>query len=420
MEMKRILFVDDEINVLMALRRMMHAHRQEFQATFLDSAHRALDLLKKQKFEAVVSDMLMPEMNGVELLKKVKEQSPDIIRFVLSGQSEQEGVLHSMDYVHQFLPKPCSDEVLLNALRSALALKDQVEGTDVKRVVSSMSQLPSMPMIYQQLLRELENPNTAMKRIGEVISQDLGLTTKVLKLVNSAYFGMTKKIANPVQAVKLLGINTVKALTLSVEVFSQFSDFDVEQFSIDMLWRQSTLIGALSRRIAQLENAEESVVDHAMIGGLLHDVGILVLGSRLQPKFKEIIQEAVQGNRNLIDVEQEKLNTHHGEIGGYLMNLWSLPDGIVKSITYHHKPIVSGTPQFTALTAVHVALGLVTKLDSSLYPVLRTELDTDYLDKIGLTRRLPIWEKQVQEHLLVGQEETEGESDEKAAPQAQP
>jgi len=109
-EKKRILFVDDQPNILAGLRRMLHKMQDEWEMEFYESGKEALAAMEKQPFDLAVSDMMMPEMNGAKLLKKVRELYPGTVRFILSGHSDRELILQSVGYAHQYIAKPCDAE----------------------------------------------------------------------------------------------------------------------------------------------------------------------------------------------------------------------------------------------------------------------------------------------------------------------
>ncbi|WP_054650256.1 response regulator [Salidesulfovibrio brasiliensis] len=130
--MKRVLFVDDEKNVLNGLRRMLRSIRDEWEMDFAPGGAEALELVGKKEYDLVVSDMRMPGMDGAELLTKVQELSPETVRIVLSGHSEQNMVMKSVKPAHQFLSKPCSSEQLLQTLKEAYRLRRLLNNPRIK------------------------------------------------------------------------------------------------------------------------------------------------------------------------------------------------------------------------------------------------------------------------------------------------
>lgn len=386
---KKILFVDDELNVLDGLRRMLRSMRDEWVMGFAASGPEALEILERAPFDVVVSDMRMPGMDGAKLLSEVMRRYPEIIRIVLSGHSDEETILRSVGPAHQYLSKPCDAEVLKTTVGRACALRDLLNDDTLKRLVSRLDSLPSLPSLYVELMEELRSGKASMARIGEIISKDIGMTAKVLQLVNSAFFGLPRHVSSPTEAVVLLGIDTVKALVLSVHVFSQFEPAQLHTFSISELQRHSLATAARARSLTEVENLEPMLRDHAFMAGLLHDAGKLILAANLPDPYSEVIQRASAEKLPLHEAEHRVLGVSHAEVGASLLGIWGIPDPIVEAVAFHHQPVACPHRSFSPLTAVHVANALEHR-DSDRHEA-GSELDLDYLNNLGLSERLDSW-----------------------------
>src|SRR5579864_7000505 len=211
----RLLFVDDESLVLQGLRRTLHCMREEWDMTFVDSAEKALEVLAGKPYDAIITDMKMPRMDGAELLEEVKQRYPTIVRIVLSGQANQETVLRSVGPAHQYLSKPCDPQELKLRLAQAFVMRDLLRNESVRAVVSGLKSIPSLPGMYHEILAELRSEDASLERIARIISRDAGMTAKVLQLANSAFMGVRYEVSNPTQAVTLIGTEMVRALVLS-------------------------------------------------------------------------------------------------------------------------------------------------------------------------------------------------------------
>ena len=187
--MTKILFVDDEPNVLSGVRRQLRGYRNEWDMSFCESGAEAVELLQKEPHDVVVTDMRMPGMDGAELLQKVRELFPGTVRIVLSGHSDQELTLRAVGPAHQYLTKPCDPESLRCTIQRTIALQDQVANDKVRELVASVDALPTLPCIYQELVEEVTSPMACIEQAGKIIARDLGMSTKILQLVNSSFFG---------------------------------------------------------------------------------------------------------------------------------------------------------------------------------------------------------------------------------------
>ncbi|MEO7860553.1 MAG: response regulator [Nitrospirales bacterium] len=389
--MKQLLFVDDESKLLDGLKRSLRPMRHEWNMTFVTSGAAALKTLEQAPFDVIISDMRMPEMDGAQLLTEVQQRYPQIIRIVLSGQSDQEMIYQSIGATHRYLAKPCESEVLKTTVMRACALQDLLGNDSLRRLVTGMQQIPSQPTLYAEVRREAESKSASLKAIGALISKDLGMTAKILQLVNSAYFGFYGRVATAEQAVNLLGVDTVQALVLTVHAFSHFASTQGSQFNIGHLWEASTQTGAIARAIAKAEQATALMIDEAYTAGLLHDVGTLVLAANLPTRYDGILKTAHERGVHLWEAERQELEATHADVGAYLLGLWGLDDPIVEAVACHHHPSNCAGKIFSPLTAVHVANVLQQELSQQARGDVPSQIDVTYLDTLHMTDRLPRW-----------------------------
>ena len=176
----RVIFVDDEPRVLEGLKRMLRPKRNEWQMTFVGSAQAALEALRAEPCEVVVTDMRMPGMSGAELLEVVQREYPDTIRLILSGQAETESVMKALGVSHQFLSKPCDAEILQGTISRAFALRDLAGNSAVKTLVARIDKLPTLPAIYHGLVRSVAT------RPGREITQNARLFAAVTQAQDDA------------------------------------------------------------------------------------------------------------------------------------------------------------------------------------------------------------------------------------------
>jgi HD-like signal output (HDOD) protein len=400
---KRILFVDDEPMILQGMRRQLHRMSNEWDMDFAESGPAALALLEKSPYDIVVSDMRMPGMNGTELLNEVMKRYPQTVRLILSGYADQDLVMKCVGSTHQYLSKPCDPDALKAAVMRATTLDLSLQDRPIRQLVSRLDRLPSLPRLYVELVDALEDPDIPFEKVGSIIAEDIGMTAKILKLVNSAFFGLGRNIASPGEAVAYLGQETIKSLVLSMRVFSQFDAAKLRGFSMDALWQHSLGTAAAAKTIARVEHADPKLVDEAFVAGMLHDTGRLVLVSNLTDQYCRVVQLAREKQIELHEAEQQVFNTSHAEVGGYLLGLWGLPVPVVETITFHHCPSLSASKTFSPLTAVHVANALVQEQYVVCEGVLPPPLDLEYLHLLNLSERLNDWREAIHETVSQGE-----------------
>jgi HD-like signal output (HDOD) protein/ActR/RegA family two-component response regulator len=387
--MKRILFVDDEPMVLDGLRRMLRGMRKEWEMEFAESGPEALRILDNKQFNVIVTDMRMPGMDGYQLLNFVKDRHPQVVRIILSGHSDREMVLTSIGPIHQFLAKPCDAETLKATVTRVSSMRDLLEDEALIRVVSGIESLPSLPKLYCEVMDEVSSEEASLDKVGEIISRDAGMSTKILQLVNSAFFGLPRHITSPVRAVHLLGLETVKSLVLSVKIFSMFSLSDLAGYSIDELFRHSLAVGLSAKNIAILESWEQEKIDEAFMAGLLHDVGKLILAEKFPAQCRKVIERIDGANYRIHDAELDLFGTTHAQVGAYLLGIWGLSEPIIQTTACHHTPDKSPSGRPDTLTAVYVANIFESKSWGEWQSL--TEPDTEYLEKLGIADRFEIW-----------------------------
>jgi len=335
--MKRILFVDDEIMVLNGLKRLLRSYRKEWSLHFATSAKEALEVMESNSFDVVVSDMRMPEMDGATFLNIVKEKYPQVMRIVLSGQSQLESIYKVVGATHQYLSKPCDPKSLKNTINRASSLQEIFKDDELRKLVSRIESLPSLPQLYLEIMEEVKSPNMSMKKVGNIISQDIAMTAKILHLVNSAFFGLSNEITDPTVATNLLGLDIILSLVLVVKVFSKFDNQKIEHFSIESEWQHSIRVSELAKTVASSENLSKAEIDLSFLAAMLHDCGKLVLAENLPELYGQILSKSQEEDRPLHKIEIEYWGVDHGVIGAYLMNLWGLPQTIIETIAFHHR-----------------------------------------------------------------------------------
>lgn len=389
--MRKILFVDDETKILEGLQRMLRPMRHEWEMAFAESGEKALELLAQQSVDVVVSDMRMPGMSGAQLLAEVRNRHPHVVRIILSGYSDYDLIFKSVGPAHQYLSKPCEADTLKLTVNRACALRDVLSNESLQLLVSKMQSLPSLPSLYNELLNELQSPTVTIRKVGQIISRDLGMTAKILQMVNSAFFGLRRHISSSVEAVSLLGLETVMTLVMTIQIFSQFKRADLGGLSLEALYAHSLRVGMIAKQIAQAAGEDNLHANDAFTAGLLHDVGHLVLVANVPERYRQFLT-LVQTREQPFDVcERQLFGATHSEVGAYLLGLWGLPNSIVETVAFHHHPAQCLAQGFTALSAVHIANALEHEAHGSCGLCYSATLDEEYLTGLGVKERIAGW-----------------------------
>ena len=397
--MKRILFVDDEPQVLDGLRTVLRKQRKEWQMTFATSGDEALEELRKARYDVIVSDMRMPQMDGATLLRRVQRNHPHIVRIVLSGQTDQDACRRMVHVAHQFMSKPCEGQELQQTIERACDLQTLLAQPALREVVGQIGQLPIKPVLYDKLVQILEDPNSSMDQAVALVEKDIGTSSKILQVVNTAFFGLPQRLGDIKAAVGYLGLEMVKILALSVEMRQAHGELKpVPGFSLDAMQDH----GLLSARIAKRLFTDRARGQDAFSAAMLADAGVLVLVTQMPDVFAGVVASAAASKRPFWQCELEALGVTHAEIGAYLLGIWGLPYGIVEAVAHHHMPSRSGSTAMDTVTAVHVAAALAEEL-SPANPARHIgpgmTLDLQHLTKLGLIDQLPAWREMAKAQL---------------------
>jgi putative nucleotidyltransferase with HDIG domain len=376
----RILFVDDETNLLDAMRRSLHHMRGEWRMEFVASATTALESLAREPADVLVSDMRMPVMDGWQLLAEVKHLYPQMIRFILSGYADPTSTMRSIGTAHQYLAKPCDSATLKAAIAKALMLRSMLSSPHLALLAGNVEFLPSAPQAFQEMLTCLQQPNVTVSDAARIIGRDVAMTANILKLVNSAFFGARQTIARIDRAVAYLGLDTIGALVLGHSIFNQHEASRTRGAEISGLWQHSLATAAAASAIALCEQYSATVAEEAFLAGLLHDVGKLVFAMRsVNPLGDPVDTRAA-----------EQIELHHAELGAYLLGLWGFPNSIIEAVACHHFPSRSADPGFGLAGIVHVA-GQLSRASQVGDAPAAPAWEPGYLQDLGLLDRVPAW-----------------------------
>ncbi len=383
----RVLFVDDEPNVLSGLRRILRPLRHEWNMEFCTSGKEALQAMESDNCDVIVSDMKMPGMDGAQFLSAIKDRHPDSIRIALSGETDANMIYRCVQHAHQYLAKPCDMNVLTGTVQRALALRELVQDEELKKVISNMTTLPSLPEAYSAIMEELQSGDPSLDRIGRIIESDVAMSAKLLQIVNSAFFGLVRHVSSPAEAATYLGVDVIRSLVLTTGVFSQFDESKVSPAALTAIWNHGVRVGALAKEIMKRASGDKLGTDYALMGGLLSNVGKLVIAANFPDRFTEIQAQLRAGERSETDVEKQVMGHCHTEIGAYLLSVWGLPNPVIECVAYHHEPAACAETGFAPFSAVHIATAIT---DAAGRDDLKG-LDAGYVEALGVTENVPEW-----------------------------
>src|SRR5579885_1473745 len=217
LSMKKLLFVDDDPRVLEALQQGLRSQESQWEIAFAPGGEAALAFLEASPFDVIISDMRMPGMDGAELLKRVRDRHPDMLRIVCATPAELDATLRAVPFAHQFLVKPCELDALRVAIGRAGSLFEVLNHDLLARIVGPTQGLPSLPRVYSALQDAVADPNVSLDKVARIVEQDIAISAKTLQLVNSALFALRRNITSVPTGGRYIGITGPKQLILFAE-----------------------------------------------------------------------------------------------------------------------------------------------------------------------------------------------------------
>ena len=205
----------------------------------------------------------------------------------------------------------------------------------ILKKIDTIKEIPTLPTIVFELNTQLQDPETSITTVSETIEKDQAMALKILKLVNSAFYGFQSEISDIQKAVMLLGYKAVRNSIVSLSVIKSFSPvLKLEGFDIKDLWKHSLAVAVTGKSIAQMSKKESP--DNCFVAGLLHDVGKIILAQYFQDLFEKAWLASKSEYDTLYEAEISELPVDHTIIGAHLANKWQLPQGLVDTIRWHH------------------------------------------------------------------------------------
>jgi HD-like signal output (HDOD) protein len=334
--------------------------------------------------------MRMPVLDGLTLLEQVQQQRPEAIRIILSGNAEESDVLRAVGPAHQYLTKPCDPDRLRTTVIRAREIYRSAGDVGIE-AFGNLRNFPVFPQVYEDIRDVLNSDEVSMQRVAEVIGRDPGFTVRVLKLVNSAWFGLSRTIGDISEAVPLLGIESINSLCLGDHAVCQLASEGPSAKFGSRVWSHCQRCASLARRIAQESGCDRGTVDAAFFAGLMHDVGMLVISDQDGETYERLINAVERYQVPLVEAEEKVLRRNHAQGAACLLGLWGIPDRVLEAVLFHHSPDRCHPERMDATVAVHIA----DCLDAEWNPIglmVDATLDEELMQRLGLPATIEEWD----------------------------
>lgn len=387
--MKHVLFVDDEKHILEGIRLALFEHEEEWEMSFALGVEPALRLIEKQTFDAIVSDMRMPSMDGATLLERVRVLHPGMVRVILSGQAEHANVVRALAVAHQFLHKPCNAQVLFNTVQRIFELREMLADPRLETLLGKLEVVPSPPATYFEITRLMDRAESSANDFAAVIERDGAMSAKVLQMVNSAYFRSQREVTSIRQAVVHLGLETLRAMVLGSHLLNQQAPRASARFNLEAAQARAQQVAQRARDLAPRAHGEA-----AFAAGLLHNLGYFALALGTPESYGALLDETGPDAAAIEKAERERIGVTREQLGAYLLGIWGLPTAIVEAVAFQRAPTRAPNPDAPALIAVHGATHLPAVDDANAGRIdVRALLDPQVLARPAWREAIAQWEQ---------------------------
>lgn len=207
---------------------------------------------------------------------------------------------------------------------------------ELQKAMSRVTEISSLPEITTRIVEVVEDPKSTAQDMHDIVKNDPALAAKILKVVNSAFYGLPSQISSLDRAIVMLGLSAVKNIALAASLSRMFRPGEIsDRFSARDLWEHCIAVGVCSRMLASTGGANG---EEAFVAGLVHDMGLLVEYQLFPEKLRTVIEACERAPRNFCEVEREIIGADHQAFGDALSTKWKFPNTLRYSIAYHHNP----------------------------------------------------------------------------------
>lgn len=366
---KRIAFVDDEEQILRALKRLFFG--TEYECIFVNQPNMLLEYLKTNTVDILVTDIRMPDLDGIELMRRVRSIRPEIIRVALSGYTDSRQIIGALDtgLARLYIYKPWDNDELKKIIDRLSSMMGKLHQESLRTTINGLGSLPTFPALYRGVLGLIEKEANASEIAG-LIETDPAIASKLLRIANTAYYG--SHTGSVQQAIMMLGMTNVRQIILTNAIFDAAEKLPYGK----LLWRHAAVTNKAVAYLYQTIH-QKPLPSHVGVVGLMHTIGLLFLATIKTSIYKEIVagveRNLALGNQFAFEaLEKSALGASHWEVGSFLLNWWELPFDIVEAAYHYRRPIVDEINNHALVAIVHLVSHMVLKrlkLEGFNYPL---------------------------------------------------
>ncbi len=333
----RLAAVDFRVDAETMASDCLPTHAPGIDIDILVDGREALMALKTHSYHGIIAGMEIPEMDTVRFFSIVRDKIPQSLRIAHLRRDERQGLIDVFGLVHHFIDAPCAPASTIERLRRTCLRYGMLTDPNLRKLVSDMTVVPSYPGLYFAMVDALTS-HADMSRIGAIISQDVGLTARVMRLINAPFFGLMRTINDATEAVNYLGTETIKGLVLSTHVFSRYERSLLPGFSIDKVWAQSLQVALCAKELALDAGLPKDVCEMTFLAGILHDIGLVMMAANHPDDYRAVSRLVREEGLATFEAERSVMGVSDVQVGAMVLGSWGLPADVVDAVLYHHVP----------------------------------------------------------------------------------
>lgn len=387
----KVLFCDPSGSFLQWTEDMKRAGC-DWQIERFDHLQSGLEMLAARHYDAIVVAAPATPDRELAYLRQVMQAAPQCVRVLYTPVLSSNYLIKALDVVHRVCLNTNSMAETIGLVEQAIASNRQLSQEKVRRSMAAFKQLPSPPSIFHELTRQLNSERTTSTHIAAVVAKDPALTARLLRIVNSSYFGLPNPVSNIQQAVTLIGTRTLRGLALAGHFGRHYKEAQGwGLFSLEGLQARSLMVARLAQTLAKVATRDPLIRDQAFLAGLLLDIGMVMLATEQGEAYTKIFGYAAKHKQALDLVEMKAFGVTHAQLGANLLTQWNLPPMVVDAVLYHHRPGDYFQNGLTPMAIAHAADALLPPLTARVDVRINAELDIEFLERAGLDELLPKW-----------------------------
>lgn len=335
-----ILFVDDDPMLLNSTRRRLMSLTQSWELRTAESGQEALRIIDSVEPAAVVSDMRMPGMDGLELLTEVERRYPFAIRIIVSGQTERDKLVDAQVIAHEILQKPCEAEQVRVVIGHCLAIRERLRKVRIERAALEQAGIPMSATMLSSILAFLQDPDTSSEQLVSLMRQDNRVSQFVVGRISETKSQGATVATDGVdqtrmeRTIQCMGVFPVKVAYCFVKMCIRIFDRLEEPLFLDVI-DTGLELGARVLETAERVGKSKRFAEECYVAAVFQEIGKLVMFRCFGAGYMEGIDLAKRGEAKLSEFEMERYGCTHAEVGACVLMQWSFSPHVVESVCSH-------------------------------------------------------------------------------------